>query len=99
MSNNLKFYKVLLQIQNRMTNLLSKEDDYNIAFADSMYAEFLRLRFGLATCKDLGKMYLNQMRKEIVDYQKINNGEIFTLCETVDVPWPALEYSCQSFCS
>jgi hypothetical protein len=53
-------------------DLLPNQDRYYKNFADAVYTEFRRLRYGIKSCKkDLTALQLDIMRKEILDWQKL----------------------------
>lgn len=52
-----------------MRNLLPNQIKYNRAFADTIYKEYRRIRFGISSCKESDKD-LVVMRKHIVDWQQ-----------------------------
>ena len=83
-----------------MRNLLPEKLKYYNNFANSMYAEYRKLRYGIANCKRTGKRYLDEIRKDIVDYQANDDGE--ALCQVsintmawLPVYYPSNDDSCQ----
>lgn len=76
-----------------MRNLLPQKDKYLIDFANSVYAEFRRMKYGIESCTRTGQLYVDEMRKDIVNYQSIADSD--SLCElSVDpTSWPAVYYS------
>jgi hypothetical protein len=57
-----------------MTSLLANKDRYIENFADSVYSEFRRLKYGIKSCKPTRKLYIDELRKEILDYYDEGNG-------------------------
>lgn len=57
-----------------MTSLFANKDRYIANFADSVYTEFLRMRYGIKSCNPTRKLYLDELRKEILDYHETGNG-------------------------
>jgi hypothetical protein len=62
-----------------MTSLVPQREKYLINFANSMYDEFLKLKYGIASCLKKGEAILNDLRKDIVEYQINDDGG--ALCE------------------
>jgi hypothetical protein len=63
-----------------MNIVLSKIDSYLISFANSVYSEFLKLKYGIESCTSQGKLWLNELRKDIANYKINDDGG--ALCET-----------------
>ena len=62
-----------------MKNLLPEKEKYYKIFAENVYNEFRKLNYGIQSCKiSFTSLSLSKMRKDIINYQSINNGEIFT---------------------
>jgi hypothetical protein len=57
-----------------MTSLLANKDRYIENFADSVYTEFLRIRYGIQSCRPVRKLYLDELRKDILDYHETGDG-------------------------
>jgi hypothetical protein len=57
-----------------MTSLLANKDRYIENFADSVYVEYRRLNYGIKSCRPTRKLYLDEMRKGIIDYYDLGNG-------------------------
>lgn len=57
-----------------MTSLLANKDRYIENFAESVYVEYRRLNYGIKSCKPGTKLYLDEIRKEILDYYDEGNG-------------------------
>ena len=81
-------------------NLLSEKDKYYSNFADAMYAEFRKIKYGITSCKKkFTPLYLDSIRKELVDYQATDDGG--ALCEVsiqhmgwLPVYYPTYDKSC-----
>lgn len=68
-------------------------------FANSMYAECRRLKYGIKSCRRTGDSALNEIRKDIADYQANDDGG--ALCEVsinymgwLPVYYPTTDTSC-----
>ena len=82
-----------------MRNLLPQKDKYLMNFANSVYAEFQKMRYGIESCRDTGQLWLNEMRKDIVNYQSNDDGQ--ALCDVsiqhmgwLPVYYPTTDDSC-----
>ena len=60
-----------------MTSLFANKDRYIENFADSVYTEFLRMRYGIKSCTPARKLYLDELRKEILDYHETGDGFVW----------------------
>jgi hypothetical protein len=83
-----------------MRNLLPQKEKYLINFANSVYAEFREMKYGIQSCRKTGSLYLNEMRKDIVQYQSNDDGG--ALCEVsiqhmgwLPVYYPTSDTSCE----
>ena len=83
-----------------MRNLLADKVKYYSNFANSMYAEYRKLKYGIDTCRKTGKRYIDEIRKDIVNYQANDDGE--ALCQVsinhmswLPVYYPSGDTSCQ----
>ena len=68
-------------------------------FANSVYAEFQKMRYGIQSCRDTGELWLNEIRKDIVNYQSNDDGQ--ALCDVsiqhmgwLPVYYPTTDDSC-----
>lgn len=52
-----------------MRNLLPKKEQYLLNFADSMYNEFRQMKYGIQSCKRKTKLWLDELRKDILEYE------------------------------
>lgn len=82
-----------------MRNLLPQKDKYLINFANSVYDEFRKLKYGIESCRKTGNIWLNEMRKDIVEYQSNDDGG--ALCDVsiqhmgwLPVYYPTTDESC-----
>lgn len=48
-------------------------------FADSVYDEYLRSKYGIQSCRRSGKLWLDDLRRDIANYQANDDGD--ALCE------------------
>jgi hypothetical protein len=85
-----------------MRNLLAEKDKYYKNFADAVYSEFNRIRYGINTCgwRSTTPLYLAEMRKEIVDYQAMDDGDALTQVSIQHMGWlpvyyPSYDSSCE----
>jgi hypothetical protein len=83
-----------------MRNLLPQKEKYLINFANSVYAEFRQMKYGIQSCRNNGSLDLNEMRKDIVEYQSNDDGG--ALCEVsiqhmgwLPVYYPTNDESCE----
>jgi hypothetical protein len=74
-------------------NLLFDKLKYYENFADSMYTEFRKLKYGIASCTKSGtKRYIDELRKEIVDYQSRDDGDALTEVSIQHMGWLPVYY-------
>ena len=83
-----------------MRNLLPQKNKYLINFANSVYDEFRGMKYGIKSCRKTGNLSLNEMRKDIVEYQSNDDGG--ALCEVsiqhmgwLPVYYPTNDESCE----
>jgi hypothetical protein len=83
-----------------MRNLLPQKEKYLINFANSVYAEFRQMKYGIQSCRKTGDITLNEIRKDIVEYQSNDDGG--ALCEVsiqhmgwLPVYYPTNDESCE----
>jgi hypothetical protein len=75
-----------------MRNLLAEKSKYYKNFADSVYVEYQKIRYGLQSCKMTGQLYLDEMRKDIVNYQTNDDGEALTEVSIQHMGWLPVYY-------
>lgn len=76
-----------------MRNLLPQKDKYLGNFANSIYNEFRKMRYGIASCKkDVTPLYLDEMRKDIVEYQSNDDGDALTQVSIQHMGWLPVYY-------
>ena len=63
-----------------MKDFLSNKGRYYENFADAVYKQHKKIRYGIATCAPTKDLDLAIMRKELVDWQSNNDGD--ALCDT-----------------
>lgn len=83
-----------------MRNLLRQKDKYSKNFANSVYDEFRKTKYGIASCRKGGKLWLDEIRKEIIEYQSRDDGEALTQVSINHMGWlpvyyPAHDESCE----
>ena len=83
-----------------MRNLLPQKEKYLINFANSVYDEYRKMKFGIKACRNTGQLWLNEVRKDIVEYQSNDDGG--ALCEVsiqhmgwLPVYYPTTDESCE----
>jgi hypothetical protein len=57
-----------------MTTLLNNKDRYIENFADSVYNEYRRLNYGIKSCRPGRKLYLDEIRSDLVGYYDLGDG-------------------------
>ena len=75
-----------------MKNFLVNKDKHLLNFADVVYADFLKVRFGLASCRATISKELVEMRKELVDWQQNEDGGALTQTSISYVTWLGVNY-------
>jgi len=75
-----------------MRNLLPQKDKYLINFANSVYAEFRRMKYGIESCTRTGQLYVDEMRKDIVNYQSNDDGEALSQVSIQHMGWLPVYY-------
>lgn len=75
-----------------MRNLLPQKDKYLINFANSVYAEFRRMKYGIESCTRTGQLYVDEMRKDIVNYQSNDDGEALSEVSIQHMGWLPVYY-------
>lgn len=73
-----------------MRDLLPKKEQYLMNFANSMYAEFRQMKYGIQTCRRKTKAWLDELRKDIIEYELNPDTTITGNCG---------ECGCRSQCS
>jgi len=83
-----------------MRNLLPRKDQYNIDFANSVYAEMRKIKYGISSCNVNTKLWLADIRREIAEYQSRDDGEALTQVSISHMGWlpvyyPSIDDSCE----
>jgi hypothetical protein len=60
--------------QNNNDCITDDEKKYFVKFANSFYDEFRKLKYGIKSCRKQSKMWLDEMRKDIIEYQLNNDN-------------------------
>jgi hypothetical protein len=76
----------------KMRNLLPDKVKYYKNFANSVYAEFQKIKYGIASCRPSGKLYVDKTRKDIVDYQANDDGEALSQVSINTMAWLPVYY-------
>jgi hypothetical protein len=83
-----------------MRNFLPQKEKYLMNFANSVYAEYQRINYGIQSCRNIGDLWLNEIRKDIANYQSNDDGE--ALCQVsvqhmgwLPVYYPTNDTSCE----
>jgi len=50
------------------SSLYANKDRYIVNFANSHYAEYKRLKYGVKTCRPTGKLWLDELRYDLIQY-------------------------------
>lgn len=61
-------------------------------FANSVYAEFRQMKYGIQSCKRTGNPWLDEIRKDIVEYQSNDDGEALTQVSIQHMGWLPVYY-------
>jgi hypothetical protein len=75
-----------------MRSLLANKVKYYKSFADTVYADYKKLRYGIATCKPTADMDLAMVRKEIVDWQSNEDDGALSDVQIQYQTWLPVEY-------
>jgi len=75
-----------------MRNLLPQKDKYLMNFANSVYNEFRQMKYGIQSCRKAGNLLLDEMRKDIVEYQSHDDGEALTQVSIQHMGWLPVYY-------
>lgn len=75
-----------------MKNYLVDKERYFLNFADAVYSDFLKTRFGLSTCKPSGNADLASMRKQLVDWQQNEDNGALTQTSISYITWLGVNY-------
>ena len=83
-----------------MRNLLPQKEKYLINFANSVYAEFQKMKYGIQSCRKTGDLWLNEVRKDIVEYQSNDDGGALSQVSIQHMGWlpvyyPTTDESCE----
>lgn len=81
-------------------NLLFEKDKYYCRYATSVYNEFRRMKYGIASCTILDDLMIDAVRKDIVDYQANNDAGALTEVSINHMSWlpvyfPTNDDSCE----
>lgn len=81
-----------------MRNLLAEKSKYYKNFANSVYDQFRRIKYGIASCKGRN-LDLDAIRKELVDYQAKDDADALTQVSITTMGWlpvyyPSTDESC-----
>ena len=61
-------------------------------FANSVYAEYLQMKYGIKSCKKTGDIWLNEIRKDIAEYQSNDDGEALCQVSIQHMGWLPVYY-------
>lgn len=75
-----------------MRNLLPQKEKYLMNFANSVYAEFQKMKYGIQSCKKANELYIDEMRKDIVMYQSNDDGEALSQVSIQQMGWLPVYY-------
>lgn len=74
------------------TPLLPNRAKHNKVFADTLYQQYMQLRFGINTCKPNYDYDLSLMRKDIVDWEANEDGGALNETSIQYQTWLAVTY-------
>ncbi len=75
-----------------MATLLPNRAKHNKVFADTLYQQYMQLRFGINTCKPNYDYDLSLMRKDIVDWEANEDGGALSETSIQYQTWLAVTY-------
>jgi hypothetical protein len=75
-----------------MKSLLANKIKYYKSFADTVYAEYKKLRYGIATCRPTVDADLASVRKAIVDWQSNEDDGALSDVQIQYQTWLPVEY-------
>lgn len=75
-----------------MKNYLLDKERYYINYADAVYSDFMKTRFGLKSCKPSGNAAIAGMRKELVDWQQNEDNGALTQTSISYITWLGVNY-------
>lgn len=75
-----------------MKNYLVDKNRLYVAYADTVYKDFLKTRFGLKSCAPSGDQDLAFMRKELVDWQENEDNGALTATSISYITWLGVNY-------
>jgi len=75
-----------------MRNLLPQKEKYLMNFANSVYDEYRKLKYGIQSCKKSGEIWLNEIRKDIAEYQSNDDGDALTQVSIQHMGWLPVYY-------
>jgi hypothetical protein len=73
-----------------VSSLYANKDRYYINFADSYFAEYNHLKYGLKTCVPLGKLWQDQLRYDLLEYG--GDTDFCNYCVDVDLAKVVIYY-------
>lgn len=73
-------------------NLLFDKNKYYTNFANSIYDVFRKMKYGISSCKSKSPLYLDEIRKDIVDYQAHDDGGALTEVSIQHMGWLPVYY-------
>lgn len=68
------------------SSLMVNRDLYIAYFANSYYDQYRKARYGVKSCRREGKIWLDTIRKQLIDYQDLDPSNDFckSACTQVD---------------
>lgn len=75
-----------------MKNYLLEKERYYINYADAVYSDFLKTRFGLKSCKPSGNADIACMRKVLVDWMQNEDNGALTQTSISYITWLGVNY-------
>lgn len=75
-----------------MKNYLLEKERYFLNYADAVYSDFLKTRYGLKSCKPSGNAAVASMRKSLVDWQQNEDNGALTQTSISYITWLGVNY-------
>ena len=76
-----------------MKDFYSNRERYYENFANAIYKEHKRLRYGIATCRPTPDLDLAMVRKELIEWQSKNDGDALCATNVTYTTWLPVGYT------
>lgn len=74
-----------------ISTLYAKKDSYIVNFANSYYDEFRKVKYGIKNCRAGGKLWLDQLRFDLIDYG--GDVDFCNQCYAIDLSRLKIDFS------